>query len=159
MWNNFHKNGCSEKKYQLPELKLQSKGLSRTILEAYLCLNFSRGLLQIFHIFVCNFPGTFLQTNVQKILKSGSRSSSACNALNFFSGESLGVKLQFTNHIFFRTAVLRKLFDIRFSYKHCNFSHVCLLVKMASKTVSRSILQRSIFKLTLDLICQSNRTF
>ena len=52
---------------------------------AYLCLNFSRGLLQIFHIFVCNFPGTFLQTNVQKILKRGSRSCSACNALNFFS--------------------------------------------------------------------------
>ena len=36
-------------------------------------------------------------------------------------------------------SVLRKLFDIRFSYKHCNFSHVCLLVKMASKTVTRSI--------------------
>ena len=31
------------------------------------------------------------------------------------------------------------LFYIRFSYKHCNFSHVCLLVKMASKTVTRSI--------------------
>ena len=25
------------------------------------------------------------------------------------------------------------------SYKHCNFSHVCPLVKMASKTVTRSI--------------------
>ena len=36
-------------------------------------------------------------------------------------------------------AVLRKLFDITFSYKHCNFSQVCLLVKMASKTVTRSI--------------------
>ena len=46
-----------------------------------------------------------------------------------------------TNHIFFRTAVLRKLFDIRFSYNHCNFSHVCLLVKMVSKTVTRSILK------------------
>ena len=34
---------------------------------------------------------------------------------------------------------MRKLFDIRFSYKHCNFSRVCLLVKMASKTVTRSI--------------------
>ena len=43
------------------------------------------------------------------------------------------------SHIFFRTAILRKLFGIRFSYKHCNFSHVCLLVKMASKTVTRSI--------------------
>ena len=40
---------------------------------------------------------------------------------------------------FFITAVLRKLFGIRFSYKHCNFSRVCLLVKMASKTVTRSI--------------------
>ena len=59
----------------------------------------------------------------------------------FSSIEYLGVKLQFTNHIFFRTAVLRKLFDIRFSYNHCNFSRVCLLVKMASKTVTRSIVQ------------------
>ena len=55
-----------------------------------------------------------------------------------FSVESVGVKLWFTNHIFFRTAVLRKLFEIRFSYKHCNFSSVCLLVKMASKSVTRS---------------------
>ena len=38
-----------------------------------------------------------------------------------------------------RTAVLRELFDIRFSYKHCNFSHFCLLVNMAVKTVTRSI--------------------
>ena len=28
-----------------------------------------------------------------------------------------------------------ELFDIRFSYKYCNFSSGCLLVKMASKTV------------------------
>ena len=31
---------------------------------------------------------------------------------------------------FFRKAVLRKLFDIWFSYNHCNFSPVCLLVKI-----------------------------
>ena len=37
---------------------------------------------------------------------------------------------------FLSKAVLRKLFDIWFSYKHCNFSHVCLLVKMGSKTVT-----------------------
>ena len=55
---------------------------------------------------------------------------------------SFGLQLIF----FFRKAVLRKLVDIRFSYKHCNFSHVCLLVKMASKTVTRSIkLNRSHF--------------
>ena len=29
-----------------------------------------------------------------------------------------------------------KLFDIRFSYKHCNFSRGCLLVKLASKTMT-----------------------
>ena len=40
---------------------------------------------------------------------------------------------------FFRTAVLRKLFDTRFSYKHCNFTRVWPLVKMASKTVTTSI--------------------
>ena len=39
---------------------------------------------------------------------------------------------------FVRTAILWKLFNIRFSYKHCNFSRVCLLVKMALKTVIRS---------------------
>ena len=60
---------------------------------------------------------------------------------SIFLVQSLGVKLWFTILIFFRTAVLRKLLDIRFSYKHCNFSRVCLLVKMASKTVTRSILR------------------
>ena len=30
---------------------------------------------------------------------------------------------------------------IRFSYKQCNFSRICLLVKMASKTVTTSILR------------------
>ena len=58
---------------------------------------------------------------------------------NFFSrvlrNEALGYK-----SYFFGTAILRKLFEIRFSYKHCNFARVCLLVKMASKTVTRSIL-------------------
>ena len=39
----------------------------------------------------------------------------------------------------FRTAVFWELLDIRFSYKHCNFSRGCLLVKMASKTVTRSV--------------------
>ena len=51
------------------------------------------------------------------------------------------LQLQFTIDIFFRTAVLRKLFDIRFSYKHCNFSRGCLLVKMASKTVTKPIIK------------------
>ena len=54
-----------------------------------------------------------------------------------FSEESLRVKLKFTNLFFFQNS--RKLFDLSFSYKHCNFSRVCPLVKMASKTVTRSI--------------------
>ena len=58
-----------------------------------------------------------------------------------FLGQCFALQLQFTSHIFFRKAVMRKLFNIRFSYKHCNFSRICLLVKMASKTVTRSILQ------------------
>ena len=45
------------------------------------------------------------------------------------------------NEYFFRASILRKLFDIRFSNKYCNFSHVCLLVKMAPKTVTRSIVR------------------
>ena len=47
--------------------------------------------------------------------------------------------------IFFsRTAVLQKLFDIGFSYKHCNYSRVCILVKMASKTVTKSFVSSSL---------------
>ena len=45
--------------------------------------------------------------------------------------------------IFFSTAVLRNLIDIGFTYKHCNFSHVCLLVKMATKTVTRSTARKT----------------
>ena len=64
--------------------------------------------------------------------------------------QSFVLQLQFTSHNLFRTVVLRKLFDIRFSNKHCNFSHVCLLVKMASKTVTRSIRPRVYDKDGLD---------
>ena len=52
---------------------------------------------------------------------------------------------------FFRTAALRKLFDIRFSNNHCNFSPVCLLVKMGSKTVTRFIKMKSSSKKGLQI--------
>ena len=39
----------------------------------------------------------------------------------------------------FPSLMQRELFNIRFSYKNCNFSHFCLLVNMVSKTVTRSI--------------------
>ena len=34
---------------------------------------------------------------------------------------------------------LWELFHIRFSYRHCTFSRVCLVAKLASKTVTRSV--------------------
>ena len=46
---------------------------------------------------------------------------------------------KFPIHEIFRSDVLWKLFDIGFPYKHCYFKRVCLLVKMASKTVIRPI--------------------
>ena len=46
----------------------------------------------------------------------------------------------FTIDIFFRTAVLGKLFDILIQTLYSSFSHVCLLVKMVSKTVTRFII-------------------
>ena len=101
----------------------------------YICLQF----------FLGNFllEEKFLKRNVQKILKTSSSKCSCMSHVHIFSVELLGVNLYFTTHMvfffffFFRTAVLRKLFDMRFSYyyKHCNFPHGCLKVKMASKTV------------------------
>ena len=55
---------------------------------------------------------------------------------------------------FFQVSRSTELFDIRFSYNHCNFSRVCLLVKMASKTVTRSIKKRLIL-FYVTLICNS----
>ena len=66
------------------------------------------------------------------------RNLSTGTPLKFFRTVLCFVALVYS-WFFFRTAVLWKLFDIRFSYKHCNFSLVCLLVKMVSKTVTRSI--------------------
>ena len=59
---------------------------------------------------------------------------------NIFSRVLRNEALGYKSFFFFRTAILRKLFEIRFSYKHFNFARVCLLVKMALKTVTRSIL-------------------
>ena len=65
-------------------LKLQSKYTK--MLGSYLCLSFSRSLLLVFHIFVCDFSRVFLTDKCIENVKSGSiRSSSACNAVNFFS--------------------------------------------------------------------------
>ena len=49
---------------------------------------------------------------------------------SWHSNEMTSLPILLAAVFFGTTAVLRipKLFDIRFSYKHCYFSHVCLLV-------------------------------
>ena len=80
-----------------------------------------------------------LQTNIWKILSKPLEKFKHRYAPKMFKYNPLLCSFSLQLIFFFRKADLRKVFDIRFSYKHCNFSHVCLLVKMASKTVTRSI--------------------
>ena len=75
-----------------------------------------------------------------------------------FLGQSFALQLQFTIYIFFRKAVMWKLFDTRFSYKHCNFLRVCLLFKMASKTVTRSILPHTAYIMCLCFFAECYTT-
>ena len=73
-------------------------------------------------------------------LKVTKRSDSrAGEALEFCEKKLLSDNFSLHFTVFFKTDVLRKLFDIGFSYKHCNFTPTCLLVKMASKAVIRPI--------------------
>ena len=79
-----------------------------------------------------------LQTNVWKIYsKPLKKFKHTGTPQKIFKYNPLFCSFSLQVIFFFRTAVIRKSFDIRFSYKHC--SHVCLLVKMASKTVTRSV--------------------
>ena len=92
-----------------------------------------------FSIYLSVISRDFLTDKCIENLKSGSRSSILVHVMpsNFFRRILRSEALLYKSY-FFITAVLRKLFDIRFSYNHCNFFRVCLLVKMASKTVTRS---------------------
>ena len=99
-----------------------------------------------------------LQANIWKIQSKPLEKFKHRYAPKIFLIQSFSLQLQSTIFFFFlRTAVLPKLFDIRFSYKHCNFSHVCLLVKIASKTMTGSILfslpRRALFLLTKAQTC------
>ena len=95
--------------------------------------------INIFYTFVCKKVPGKLQTNIWKISTQLLEKFKLRYASKIFYDNSLLSSFSLQLISFFRTAVLRKLFDIGFSYKHFNFSHVCLLVKMASKTVTRSI--------------------
>ena len=104
--------------------------------------------------FPCNFSRGFLTDTCIENLKKWFQVFQRMKRPQFFSAESLEVKLLFTIHVFLEQPFWRKLFDIRFSYKPCiNFSPVCLLVKMVSKTVTRSIIfppQEISIYMTLD---------
>ena len=85
MLNNFRKTAVLKKYDSYAKATKQSIVLKKlgglpvpTFLQrlALACFRFSIHLSVI-------FPGTFLETNVYKILKSGSRSSKACNVLIF----------------------------------------------------------------------------
>ena len=67
---------------------------------------------------------------------------------NFFS--RIRKSESFTNHIFSEQPFYGNYSKLDPQYKHCNFSRICLLVKMASKTVTRSI--RSHFEITVPNI-------
>ena len=90
----------------------------------YICLQF--------------FPGNFYKRMYRKCIKKVLGLLPHVTSSIFFSRILKSEALVY-NSYFFKAAVLRKLFDIRFLYKHCHFSRVCLLVKIASKTVTRSI--------------------
>ena len=98
-----------------------------------------------------NFSRDFLTNECIENLKNVVVGFLAHVAPSIFFSRILRSEASVYNLYFFRTAVLRKLFDIRFSYKHCNFSRVCLLVEIASKSVTRSITRRAFqFSFHLD---------
>ena len=102
------------------------------------CLNFFRFSIYLSVI----FPGTLTYSQMYRKFKKVVLGLLAHVTPSIFFRRILRSEaLVYNSYFSFRTAVLRKLFDIRFSYKHYNFSRDCLLVKMASKTVTRAILR------------------
>ena len=52
------------------------------------------------------------------------------------------VTLKFSVHNFFKTRVLSKIFEAEFPYKRSYLGPLCLLAKMAAKTVIRPIVPK-----------------
>ena len=85
-----------------------------------------------------NFPGKIIDKCIEN-LKSYRERFTRIQPSKFVSRILYLVALVYNLYFFFQADVLRRLFDIGFSYKHCNFTPACLPVKMASKTVIRPI--------------------
>ena len=93
--------------------------------------------IKVFNMFVRNFSRDFLRDRLFKNSR-GSRSSRACNVLTFFSRifRSEGFSLQF---VFFSEQPIYENYSSLDFYKNNLISYACLLIKMASKTVTRSM--------------------
>ena len=108
------------------------------------------------HLFVRKSQENYRQINGKS--KASLWRNLSTSTLPNFLGQSFALQLQFTIYIFFRKAVMWKLFDTRFSYKHCNFLRVCLLFKMASKTMTRSILPHTAYIMCLCFFAECHAT-
>ena len=107
------------------------------------------------------FPGSFsrqeerfLQTNVKKIIKSGSSACSYTQRPQIFFSRIVSSEGLVYNFFFFRTAVLGNYSALD---THCSFSCGCLLVKMASETVIRPI--KYAIELTRPQLIKENGLF
>ena len=114
-------------------------------------LNVLEPLFKIFYTFVCKncfscrlkFPGKNCRQIYGKSKASIWRNLSTVTAATKIVSRILCcVALVYNSYIyifFFQKSRFTEIVDIRSSYRHCNFSRGCLLFKMASKTVTRSV--------------------
>ena len=80
-----------------------------------------RLVLDFPYIFFCNFSRAFLTAKCIDSVLGLLAHARPCNALTFFNRILWREALVYNSFFFFGISVIRKLFDIRFSYKHCNF--------------------------------------
>ena len=140
MSNNFRRTAVLKKK---KKNELQTKDTKQRIVLKNLwgvpVLKFlERFVLDFPYICLQFFPGLSTDKCIQN-LKKIVLGLLAHVTPSFFFSRILRSEALVYNSYFFRKTVLWNLFDIGFSYKHssdCNFSLVCLLYKMASKTVT-----------------------
>ena len=111
--------------------------------------------------FTSSFTSSFTLQKMENVIKSWDLYSivvyevSGCPATNYCFDLWFMTEISYlyqTICLYFNKVTSGELFEIRFSYKHRNFSRVCILVKMVSKPVTRSISNPSNFSYrTLDL--------